>query len=1107
MVDPLVWSLISSSNWSRRAAEDALSRGEAYACPPIKLESVRTARLATMTMNPARSKQKSGKLVTYGKGIARGYDHESVDSFFENDVADDSFIPSRSAWAVTAAKAKVKNSLLINKAERRTHPTKQVESRAVVKDTFDIPSSDEEMVSPTKRASSPRKRIISTSVDDNPGISDLASWERVGGDTNSRSTVRPRASRVDQSHPADQLQNELAREVARIPPTTSTATTTTKRSDTSTSEPRPIGAAARLAARKRVQNGNDLLHKPLPARSSSKFIKRAESNTKNLAPSLPKRGRTIEEVGDGRNGALKKMQVASGIDNETELGGTINNIFDVPITDDAKLKVGEMPEKNQQLGARETRRGKSTRKHSMPTKGVSAPARLHAMLTADVDSDGTDSVAQPHSVLMSGSSTPRAKSPLQISDNSSPRNALQESQNLTPKQVHAWNRILPTEQPKSISPGVLPMKDMKISTQRRVRTHGINNVRNTTATESDITEVPKKRRKLVDHLKAVATDSSSGEVSDEDGSDSGVRMMIGRSVNGPSVPPIPKNNVCALGPVPQGHSQPSNTDTGPRVTYARVRSYLPEDSFEEAMALDLPAASDQVRATSSLTGTNGGISQPSVFEPQDSDDETGPAKLRSIHELRAAGKTRGFMQDTESLMEDISNHNSSARGARRAALIEVVANMMDKAYVGRFIGHGFEHQLAHEFGAPMDNVGDFLLAVISSLILFDEPPQHTLTCLQQADVLRWLLQRLNADVDIRSLARDRRNNMSKASQADILTHVEMYKCHESLWEHTQPTLMTQRVAAMKSLELFIRRSRKLGDQTELLTTGQLSLMFSVLQPNASNASAVDISLLVSILESLAISTLPLAWPDAVTNELATLLPNLHAISDMPRHTTFLALRLTLNLTNGNDRNCAAFARVDTIQYFLRQLGEGFTELQSSPRNDDADRAFKFDLLILSLGIMTNLAEQNAVARDLTIEPLNSPTLTTLLATFTAGHERAAEAESMEETNSNVAFGYLAILLANLCQASAPRHFIAAHLPGKTLQRLVVAVEEFVAFHEKVDLLQSMQVFDEETPDAGGGGGGSSKDPAQSSAAGSGAEVWGAYTARFKAVLARLQAVA
>jgi hypothetical protein len=57
---------------------------------------------------------------------------------------------------------------------------------------------------------------------------------------------------------------------------------------------------------------------------------------------------------------------------------------------------------------------------------------------------------------------------------------------------------------------------------------------------------------------------------------------------------------------------------------------------------------------------------------------------------------------------------------------------------------------------------------------------------------------------------------------------------------------------------------------------------------------------------------------------------------------------------------------------------------------------------------------------------------------------------MEESHTNVAFGYLAVLLGDLCQNKHIRYRALGRLPNCSLKCLVGAMEEFIAHHRKVD---------------------------------------------------------
>jgi len=159
---------------------------------------------------------------------------------------------------------------------------------------------------------------------------------------------------------------------------------------------------------------------------------------------------------------------------------------------------------------------------------------------------------------------------------------------------------------------------------------------------------------------------------------------------------------------------------------------------------------------------------------------------------------------------------------------------------------------------------------------------------------------------------------------------------------------------------------------------------------------------------------------------------------------------------------------------MSAVKQGFDDLHRDL--DDEQRALALDLLILAMGIMINLTEHCDLAREQAIT--DEQAFASLLDIFRRGQKHMLDAESVEETVSNVAFGYLAVMLANVCQNSKARVAVAAQLPDRNLGTLVEAVEEFVLHYQKVDMMNFEGA--------------------------EGAEVRGAFTEKLKIVLARLR---
>lgn len=61
-----------------------------------------------------------------------------------------------------------------------------------------------------------------------------------------------------------------------------------------------------------------------------------------------------------------------------------------------------------------------------------------------------------------------------------------------------------------------------------------------------------------------------------------------------------------------------------------------------------------------------------------------------------------------------------------------------------------------------------------------------------------------------------------------------------------------------------------------------------------------------------------------------------------------------------------------------------------------------------------------------------------------------QADSVVQTHSNVAFGYLCVLLCTLCLDDEARSYLRASVKDRSLDRLLGTVEEFLHYHRKVE---------------------------------------------------------
>lgn len=955
--------------------------------------------------------------------------------------------------------------------KRVTKPnTKPVKKREVKQDLWDVPSSEssEDDVSPVRRITAPKFGGKGKS-DKSQDIVMLAPWEKVkAGLASPPRRSEPPKAKEDSLQASGEKQ--AAHEQAHVIPAGSKiAENQASIASPIQGSPAPSSAAARLQA-KRLQSGQSVICKVVEASSK----------------------RTVQESSQLEGEPRKRLR-SNRLQHENDVPMADVPTCESPEPEDPSVR-DPFPGANRRSFATATskgskpaaparaRRGKVTT-YSSPLKMESAPARLSEMLP--VDTDTTDSTRSP-STGTSRSITPQV--PNQAFRPSSPQTAIKT--NAREKQNQLLAQLLP-EEAAVPSPSALKMHTLDIHSVRREPTRTSAASRMLFKSSSD---VGRPRTKLVDRLKASAmsSDEDSSEEDDVEVSDvvkNDVEAATAQQTQNESQSPSRRSpnqsqsQSQSQGQI-EGQSQSTSASIKPKITYAAAqRTWLQEESFEEELMLDVPTEtrSQPMTTTRPVLDTRNSASQKSAFNMEDSDDDEGGAgKLRTIHELRAGGINRRFMDDTGSLLEDISNHSLTARGRRRSALLDLATKLADKSFVAKFYRQGFEQQLLAEFDAQPDDIADFALSVIVIMLMVGDPPEHAAQSLKDSGALALLVRTLDSRTDPRQSARERRNNMSKAAQSDFSRFVDAITDESSIWENTKPASITSRTVSLKALDLLMSRLRRSGDRSEILDDDQVEVVMSS-QPEIDairdGEVPVNVTLSISVLESLSTTTASLSWPTELTESLRKMLMPLGAVTATTQHLRFLTLRLCLNLTNGNEKNCKIFAQPDTTLALLQSMTSGF-ELISHDQ-EETQRTIHLDLLVLSMGIMINLSEQRTSVCEYAAS--TPPLLSSLVDIFLQGQQRMLLAESEKDGVTNVAFGYLAVVLANICRNRDARKIIASRLPGGKLTNLVDAVHEFVVHHQRVDTLNF--------------------------AGEEGVRVWSAFTERLGRVLARLMAEA
>ncbi|KAF7189245.1 hypothetical protein HII31_09398 [Pseudocercospora fuligena] len=1031
------------------------------------------------------AQQRRRKQATYGKG-SRNASAWNVSGF---DASDDDELAAPQVIVPRVSKT-VKEAYTVQKQESKESKLKPIKARAKKQDDFDVPSSDEEVGNSITRRSPPtlgaKRRLVDAGEHREE---ELAPWEkRATGATSSKDgghILHP-TNTFDAS--GRQLITELAQATPKKGPSPKDKLTTSSPSK-DVGSPGGSSAAARLKAR-RLQSGSQTqpsAESDVPNKQISRIHKRSEHDGAESDPTPRKRPRSgelqasvgtedvaLEDVSPPRCESTTPAPESTSMTPAPE--PTVSppkpagdDIFDFPESSADELNRAPPKMLKRTSPQQRTRRGKlNMTSRSSPRKMESAPARLHEMLPPS-DTDTTNSTAKSPSLSTSRPSTPNKTA--RSGNMLTPETAVKTRDTTTPKQADLWDQVM-DEEVSAPSPSGLPMQDLTLKSTKRTVAKS-STVRAMLAKSSSDVGPARRRTKLVDRLKASAP-SSDHDSSDDDESTDDDSTDVEMSSDGAS------HDKATLSQSQMYSQTSATTDSGPKITYAaRVRSYLPEDSFEEGLMLGLQTEDSQPRLgfNKRTDSKPAAESQKSAFDLEDSDDDDNGGRMRTIHELRAGGGNRRFEDETTSLLYDIADHNASGRSRRRSALIEMAKKLNDKTFVEKFFRHGFERQLLKECGSAPDTIADVLLASILNFFLASDAPDHLAQSLRDGGCLRWLVQIASNRSDLRTIAKDRSSNMSKSAQAAFNDFVGQLARQERIWDDVKPGTITLRILALKALEKVVVKLRNSGDRTDLIDCDNVrSIAPTTDDVTCINdpAMLMEVSLSVSVLESFYGNAATLSWPSDVTERLINILlvpTNDHAAVQPLQ---ILCLRLCTYLTTDSLRNCKAFSKPALIRRLLGAMLNSFRRHTTEIVKEQREKNLAF--LVPAVGVTINLTLHNEKARSYAATAEAAPLLSDLVVEFQVGQKHMLDAESEEDAVANVAYGYLAVALANLCRSKSAKQIIASKLPGNNLSTLVIAVEEFVAHHQKVDMLS-----DE-----------------------AGAEVWGAFTEMMKGILEKLK---
>lgn len=625
---------------------------------------------------------------------------------------------------------------------------------------------------------------------------------------------------------------------------------------------------------------------------------------------------------------------------------------------------------------------------------------------------------QPASALYRKSERPSVGSAINSNSLTTPPRVATANEITTPRQRELWNTLLKDDTGLSISTSP-NFAGIALDHQEKHPIQKSNSRAERSVLMKPVYKNPHKRRRLVDNLLG---DDNDPYYTDDYSQAEVDASFNPRSTSSGTGGTLPESDPASLnakkkklqdraGVLPS-HTQPAllHQGGGPKVTYARQRSYLTDDDISQAGIFDMPIIDDLVsgarkRLQGASEGTSRLLHQESVVEDQNDVAESQGSTMRSIHELREAGGNARVFSEMEAMLDDIDEANAMSPTLKRSRLLHLAIKLQEPSFCRLFIDQGLNQRLFDHLNSTNDILIEILYAAILLCLLATSTSISKFSHFNDSSVQDFLVGLLDKDEDLTLSLRKRNFNLSKAAQAEFKNLWDSLLLKSTAWRAGRPTILTPCMISLQCLEYLVRHAREMGSVHTVLPQASIRSVVRILKPDPSGSllqpsprSTIEMHLSVSILESCTISYgFPYEdspWTGHTLDTIVRLLPLLDSwLQEDIGTLRTLTLRLYLNLTNNNPTLCKAFSRPNVIGSMLNIIVSHFQRLSENDMLHKPE--VLLDNLILSLGSMINLAEWCDTVRPLVLSLRSGDTcfLDTLVQLFTSKQKKAAEVRS------------------------------------------------------------------------------------------------------------------
>ena len=607
------------------------------------------------------------------------------------------------------------------------------------------------------------------------------------------------------------------------------------------------------------------------------------------------------------------------------------------------------------------------------------------------------------------------------------------------------------------SPSQLGLKDLRL-TPEEIRS-GASSASASPAPAASLARRGRQRR--IDLLDAPEDEESHPSTED-------AAKISSRPPHSKLKPEAATETVAAKKPPPglsrSGSSQTRQTYGRPRNTYGRERSHLGD------MVNDLDALSNDSsqEASEQLLSQLSSQQGPSQLQTEldlgdiSSDDAVSGTKLKSIHELRQAGTNNRFDRDLETLLEDIDPfHNMASKSLRLQALMKLFMKMTNEGFTS-FASDRALDKLASWSKSVKDKLSKLLFDMVMWRLLHSKntSPTKLRTIAEAVASSTALITNLHTMAQI---AKDRKENLSKVLLRELAVFEKAVLQDDLLPSYEGDSIMPAAVA-IGTLHDSLRRLAEAGATNVSVGREACRSIAAMLGKAAWTTS--DGAAQHKYLTKLALSLLKLfAGPLesdlgmdgdeylSLSNTLANILN--HAV-DMEEDLVQSVYHFAISLCNDRPHVCRQVILSNLPSAAMQIIEMRFPKLVDETKAGSSVDQIKLDSIILSLACLLNVTEhEGAIRQQFASSNVESgaSAFQRLIALYSEAAPKLKEATTSDQVQVLVAFGYLSLLICNLCLDQDLWKTACRVLDGYSISDVVASAKELLIYMRTLDMAQ------------------------------------------------------